>query len=1046
MSYTRPLVVIALIAMLAMIVGCSGGSPASPGFEAGTLDSIPIIGLSEVGDTFNAVGLLGAYELLIDPENMTADLVAKRTTSAIGDSFVISGLPFFTMTPCGDCVKLTGIKLTSDGDASLSFSIRHPFKMGSMSLPPTAANRRDLDIFDVAAVIAPIGGTATEYTLLGKIYDGICVGPAGYTKELANLFTPADNAAMPFFLVKDDSTDLVPPVSTYNKFAQGASDSFDVVINLGGGTLKFSMYLTFGYGAAASGKDKPSFLAPKYFNPEFNRKNAWKVVVTPPASPWLDNQPAVEQNLEIKVWDWQQNATVSTTTPYSGETVKTKVYEASTVTKVQAEVFGVTGEALVATSGLGTPISPLVYDIPIANSLSQPAGTYMGLVKVSDSRTPAAAFAEGQDFLIDTPDGMALNNVLLSEFATYQTFEAEIIVGCGPLVLGTVTGCPVAPILNDTTCNFTVSATSFNGAPITYEMDSDYDGVTFVPDGPGNTTGVFNSVPFGITPCVIGTLFDVRVRITDSCPTPNVLETTICTVEIGACCGPIDGTGRFITTTCPQNIDPGDSIAFVVGGVVSPNATLTYYADFDYDGITFDRDASSATGTFPAQTFSVPGSTLIVGFQAEDSCTPAGIYTFDITCTVNVSAGCFPIPDAWTTNVTDGITYQNIVYCSSNEGIGPSSTARQQIFGLETSASGAGYVYTTWYDLSGHVWFTRSGDSGLTWDAPTLIYSTSAGYITIAAIDAVGGEVFILFNDRVPGDLYLAKNVTAGLGAWTYSTVYVGGTAGYYFYDAGVAVCKTNTNYVNAIFNYGSSHPTGATALTYFSNSSDGGLSFTTVSYSWASGYGTDLIYGAGTTLYALRVTNTPEYFRVSTDYGVTWTTPPTMSHPNNWGHSGDLIGDLVSDSTVYMTFSTCGGTAITYMPTLKVYVTYDSMMTWTQLTNELEDDIQVADVGDMPMQPSIQFDNAGNLYVAFTFCLSTSPADYDIWIAKSCNGGIAWTDCFQMSPDPDGYDVCPALARDPAGGVVLTWLEDGYTSNTGTTNPVGYIRARHVN
>ena len=466
MSYTRPLVVIALIAVLAMILGCSGGSPASPGFEAGTLDSIPIIGLSEVGDTFNAVGLLGAYELLINPETMTADLVAKRTTSAIGDSYVISGLPFFTLTPCQDCLKLTGVKLTTAGDAALSFSLRHPFKMGSMSLPPSAANRRDLDIFDVAMVIAPILGTATEYTLLGKIYDGICVGPAGFTKELANLFTPPDNAAMPFFLVRDDSIDAVPPVSTYNKFAMGTTKAFDVVFNLDGGTLKFDMYLTFGYGAAARGADKPSFLAPKYFNPEFNRKNAWKVAVTPPTEPWLDNQPAEEKNLEVKVWDWQQGAIVSTAVPYSTETVKTKVYEASTVTKVEAEIFGDTGEALVATSGLGTPISPLIYDVPIANSLSRPAGDYIGIVKVSDSRTPAAAFTEGQDFLIDTPDGMALNNVLMSEFASYQTFTAEIIVGCGPIVLGTVTGCPAAPILNNTNRNFTVSATSFNSTLI----------------------------------------------------------------------------------------------------------------------------------------------------------------------------------------------------------------------------------------------------------------------------------------------------------------------------------------------------------------------------------------------------------------------------------------------------------------------------------------------------------------------------------------------------------------------------------------------------
>ncbi|MFH1514016.1 MAG: hypothetical protein ABIG42_01010, partial [bacterium] len=344
--------------------------------------------------------------------------------------------------------------------------------------------------------------------------------------------TPADLAAMPFFLIKDDSTDAMPPVSTYNKFPMGGEANFDVVFNLvvGGPTLRFDMYLTFGYGASAT---RLSRLTPKYFNPEFNRKNAWKVVVTPPAETWGDSEPTVTHNVEVKVWDWQQGATVSTTVPYADEIDTTKVYEASTVIKVQATVFGAIGETLVATSGLGTPISPLIYQVPVANSLGRPPGIYNGIVKVSDGRTVAGAFTEGQDFLIHTADGMTLSNYLMPEFATYQIFVAEIVSGSS--------------------------------------------------------------------------------------------------------CGPINGAGAFITTTCPQMITVGNSITFIVGGVVSPNATITYYADFDWDGIpaNFNEDASTTTGTFPAHVFASVG-VFMVGFKAIDSCTPANSYFFTTTCEITV--------------------------------------------------------------------------------------------------------------------------------------------------------------------------------------------------------------------------------------------------------------------------------------------------------------------------------------------------------------------------------------------------------------------------
>jgi hypothetical protein len=963
---------------------------------------------------------------------------------------------------------------------------------------------------------------------------------------------------MPFFLVKDDSIDATPPVSTYNKFAMGASDNFDVVFNLNSGPLKFDMYLTFGYGAAARGADKPSFLAPKYFNPEFNRKNAWKVAVTPPTETWKDNEPTVEKTVEVKVWDWQQGATVSTTVPYSTEVDKTKVFEASTVSRVEIELFGDYGEALTSASGLGTPGSPLVYNVSIANSLSRPAGNYIGLVKITDSRTPAAAFTEGQDFLIDTPDGFTLNNVLMSEFATYQTFEAEIIIGCGPIVLGTVTGCPVAPVVNNSNINFTIAATSFGATVLTFEMDSDYNGTTFVPDGPSNTTGIFNSVNFNSSPCVIGDTFDVAVRISDDCPIPNSTIFELCLVEIGQCCGPIelgtvtgcpvapvanssninftvtassfastqisyemdsdyngvtfvpDGpsnlTGIFnnvnfnsspcvigdtfdvavrLTDNCPTpnvsvfeicTVEIGTccgpiELGAVTGCPVAPiwnntnvsftvaassfGATVfTFEMDSDYNGTTFVPDgAGNTTGIFNNVNFtSSPcsiGDTFDVAVRITDNCPTPNVSIFEI-CTVEIGVCCGPATDPTGTAVTDP-SYTYLVYCSTNAGIAPSTNGRQRVWGLESSASGNGYIYTAFQDTNGHVYFTRSGDAGTSWLPITTLFTGAANSVQGTAIAAVGAEVFVIYSDLTTGDLILAKNTTSGTGAWSYYTIF-DGLAGYYIYCNGIAVDPTNTTYAAVAFHYGTSALTTLPTTMYHAYSSTGGATWTNFTIAWggAQPYCADIQAGPDGTFYVARQHNSYTYFKKSTDHGVTWSATYQLTNGAGWGQSCDLVVDPSNANTLYYVYSTHGTSGPVNSPHLQVAKSTDGGVTWPYLTTQLEINLQIADVGDMPMQPSISIDTAGNVYVAFTWCFSTAPADYEIYVAKSCDAGVSFSDAdwYLISSASPGYDVCPALTPAPAadgGGLCLTWIEDGYSSNLGAINANGVIISRHI-
>jgi hypothetical protein len=547
----RP-VIIFLICFAFALAGCSGGSntPVTPQpNDPGAMGSVPIIGGTLFPDGgFQATGMLGAYEIHINPESATAELIAKRTP-AIGEDYIVSGISFFTIAPCATCLKITGVELDADGNAILTFSIAHPFKEGIIGDPPTAVNRLDLDVFDLAMVIAPTESTATTYNLTGAtVYTENCTNPDGYTTELANVI--GDTAALPYFLVVDDS---VSGTGTWNKFAMGTDTTFAVGFNLISGILRFDMYLTMGYGFSAVKMDR---LLPKYYNPEFNRKAAWKVVVTPPegedaptmGNTWNNLGVGGPYNVTIDVYDWQIGATVSTEEIFA-DADASEVFAASEPSSVSVEIPGMNTSLPSVTapdnpSATGMPDDPWIFTVPVANENHIAAGEYIGLVKVTDER-PALTPADGRDFIIDTPDGALLINYEMPEYATYQTFTATVVFGCGPIT-GSISSptCPIEHAGNGATFNFTVNATSDNGGGnvILYEVDYDYDGMSFTMDD-SNTDGIFTGVgPFivpGTCEDEIPYDFTVAFRGTDECVPANETIFATCVVTVDSCISPV---------------------------------------------------------------------------------------------------------------------------------------------------------------------------------------------------------------------------------------------------------------------------------------------------------------------------------------------------------------------------------------------------------------------------------------------------------------------------------------------------------------------------
>lgn len=479
---------IPLFVVFVLYVGCSGRAiPTLPSNDLDksndSIDNIPVVGLSLSEDgTFDAVGMLGAYELRLDPSNTSAELISKRIPS-IGESWIVNGISFFTISPCTSCLKVKSIALTSDSLLALTFAISHPFEPGDPLQPPTGKNRLDLDIFDLALVVRPLGVSTTMYPLIGKsAYVGVLANNAGYTVELANVLN--DFAAMPYALVVDDNAS---GQNTFNKFAMGADAVFDVFFNLEGLTsFNFDLFLTMGYGASAK---KAQRLSPKYFNPEFNRKPAWKVKVIPPegtnppavGNTWNDGDTTTPYKVTVMVWDWQHGVTSIANPPVNPGDIAF----ASDVTQVSVEVPGMTSTLNAVTtpkSGTGSPSDPLIYEVSFPNKNKLSAGKYWGLVKVTDSRVPAAnPLQDPIDYTIDVPMPGTLVNYAIPEFATYQSFTATVVVGSVPptcdLVLSkTAVGSGETIMANPGT------SSDPDGFIISYEYDTNYVGGNFTPD------------------------------------------------------------------------------------------------------------------------------------------------------------------------------------------------------------------------------------------------------------------------------------------------------------------------------------------------------------------------------------------------------------------------------------------------------------------------------------------------------------------------------------------------------------------------------------
>jgi hypothetical protein len=411
---TRTCITLSFMLFIIVIAGCSG--------FRNPVNTDPIPEMPSVADTSeiqSGIGIFGAYTMTVNPSTLEYELTPLRQNT-IGESFIVDGASFFTTYPCTRCFYVSGISGDSTG-LKLEFYIEHPMYPGNPGNPPSGLNRLDLDVFDPAIVVWPFLPAAQHYDLLNvDVMTDFCLNPSGYTSEFSDIYLSSEIAA-PYFLVVDDSISGTP---TWNKFAMGDYKYTTISFKSSPWILSFNLYLTMGYGASATFLQR---LTPKYYNPEFNRKPAWKVTATP-QNHWVDNELG-PVDVRVEVYDWQQGATVYPNPDDFANAPVDQVYEASNVSGVWIEIPGMYTNTFYKTtpdSGTGMPGDPLVYSIPVYNHNFLPAGSYIGCVRVWDTRIPDHSGDPNRDCIVTSSDGKHLIKHSIPEYATYQTFVADV--------------------------------------------------------------------------------------------------------------------------------------------------------------------------------------------------------------------------------------------------------------------------------------------------------------------------------------------------------------------------------------------------------------------------------------------------------------------------------------------------------------------------------------------------------------------------------------------------------------------------------------------
>ena len=127
----RSVISFAAIVLTALLLSsCSGkASPIIPSEEIQDEFQITVSENYTVSDSLNHPyrGVFGVWKVIVDPVNLTAELIPSRNAHAIGDIFDADLLQFLTVSPCSNCLRITSINFSEEMALLMDIGIQHPF-------------------------------------------------------------------------------------------------------------------------------------------------------------------------------------------------------------------------------------------------------------------------------------------------------------------------------------------------------------------------------------------------------------------------------------------------------------------------------------------------------------------------------------------------------------------------------------------------------------------------------------------------------------------------------------------------------------------------------------------------------------------------------------------------------------------------------------------------------------------------------------------------------------------------------------------------------
>ncbi len=434
--------------LLFALFGCSSGeNPLTPSGSS-AVDNIPTDNQLASADIAGGSGLIGLFEINLDLESETGELISLRKSSLSDVLEVVDITGFMSVLPCVDCARIESVGFDSDYNVVLSIGLKHPFPAGDPLQPITGKNRADLHLFNVEGILVAKGnGAPTSFTASNQtISDVPMLNPDGYTPYLdmhieCFLSTPA--TIHPYKLHFDDyshgnysagnangfSYITSPPPSGNLVMPMGSDyDVKDYILKIDSGTTT-EFYLAIGCTYGISTSTYEDRFDPVFRVPQYNKKAASEVMVEVAYNNLVSDIPQSKAVLDIKVLD--MNHGVAT-----GDAIDNMLADSS-VASIGIEIPTLLSSPIlvnspVPVSGTGRdPLDPLTYSFEIFNSTSSPAGIYPGLVKVLDSYPPGSNthpyIGSFDGAMRVVPTSSPLEGLfLINEFATYQVFELEV--------------------------------------------------------------------------------------------------------------------------------------------------------------------------------------------------------------------------------------------------------------------------------------------------------------------------------------------------------------------------------------------------------------------------------------------------------------------------------------------------------------------------------------------------------------------------------------------------------------------------------------------